>query len=133
VKKQKNPKNQTGLSILEIIISLFLIGVVLILYSGSLNSVMLTSNAGDQELALRIANNKIESLRAGGYAAVPTSGSFSDSLLSSLPSGQATLTTSDYNSKTKQVDVLVSWTERGTSKSHNVSLTTLITQTGGLQ
>lgn len=87
----------------------------------------------NQDAALTIARNEIEKVRAGGYEAVPESGPFSDALLSELPSGSAALTTSEYNEKTKQVTASVSWQERNMETQSSVSLSTLITQVGGLQ
>ena len=89
-------------------------------------------NTESQGVALSIVRNEIESVRAAGYGAVPSSGSFSDSLLNTLPGGTGTLTVSAYNAKTKQVTASVVWRDAGTTASSTVSLTTLITETGGL-
>jgi type II secretory pathway pseudopilin PulG len=85
----------------------------------------------DQDLALRIARNEVESLRAVGYDALPASGPFTDALLDSLPSGGASITITDYSAKTKQADVSVSWIPSD-GIPRQVSLTTLITQNSGL-
>ena len=85
-----------------------------------------------QSIALAIVESKIEALRAGGYDALPGSGSFTDMALSSLASSTASTTVATYDSRTKRVDVGVSWLETDSVR-HYVVLTTLITQIGGLK
>lgn len=121
-----------GFSFIEIIVSLFIMSVILILLQAVIQSGALARSAKGQGVALAIARNKLEVLRAGGYAALPPSGTFSDSLLSTLPQATTTLAVSTYNAQTKQVVVSVIWQDQGLTASSTVSLTTLITQTGGL-
>ena len=122
-----------GFTLIEVVLSIFIMGVMLILLQSVLRSSILVRTSKNEGIALSIARNKIESLRAGGYGSVPASGAFSDSLLSTLNSqATTTLTTSDYNAKTKQVVVSVIWLDPGHTASSTVSLSTLITQTGGL-
>jgi prepilin-type N-terminal cleavage/methylation domain-containing protein len=130
IKTKLNSKS--GFSLLEVLVTLFLIGLVLVLYQSSLGKVKLIQYAKNQEIALRIANNKIEVLRAGGYSALPSSGSFYDSQLNSLSNSSASMTISSFNQDTKQVVVTVQWQELVSSSPKNISLTTLITETGGL-
>jgi len=119
--------------LIEIIISLLIIGVVLVLYQSALNSVFLSRNTKDAEIGLRIANHKIEELRGAGYSNLPASGTFTDSQLSSMPNSSASMAISDLNAKTKQVSVTVAWREPNSNSDHTVSLTTLITEIGGLK
>ena len=122
-----------GFSLIEIIVSIFFVGVMLILLQSVILSGILVRTSKSEGIALTIARNKIESVRAGGYGAIPSSGSFSDALLSSLPpSSTATLTVSAYNAQTKEVVATVVWRETGSAASSTVSLDTLITQTGGI-
>lgn len=114
------------------IVTLFIIGLVFTLYQAALGKVRLIRYAKNQEIALRVANNKMEELRAAGYAALPSSGSFSDSQLDSLSNSAATMTITDYNSDIKQVLINIEWQEPTGSSLKNISLTTLITKTGGL-
>lgn len=95
------------------------------------NTMKTTRDSGYEAVAFRIAGSKLSELRAGGYAALPASGAFSDQQLSDIPQGQASTTVSDLNAKTKQVMTGVSW-QGADGKLHYVSMTTLITQTGGL-
>ena len=69
-------------------------------------------------------------LRENGYAALPVDGPFADPLLSTLPLGSASTSISVLNAKTKRVDVIVGW-KRG-AMPRSVTLTTLMTETGGL-
>lgn len=124
---------QRGFSLIEVVVSIFVVGVMLLLLQAVTRNNVLVRNVKNQGIALAIARNEIEALRTGGYASVPASGTFADSLMSSLPSGATTtLTTSDYNAKTKQVVATVTWKTLGYSASTTVSVTTLITQAGGL-
>ncbi len=131
--KSKANQNRTkkGFTIIEVVMSLFIISVMLLVYNAAVNTLTLSTHSKNQEIALKIANNKLETLRRTQFASLPASGSFSDSLLSSLQNGQADLQMHNYNSKTMQAVVIVSWTEHGSSATHNVQLDTLITQ-GGL-
>lgn len=124
--------SKSGFSLLEVIVTLFIIGLVLVLYQASLGKIKLIQYAKNQEIALRVANNKIEELRAGGYSALPASGSFSDSQLNSLSNSSANMTITDYNADTKRVLITIQWQESISSSLKNISLATLITKTGGL-
>lgn len=122
-----------GFSLIEVIVSIFIVGVILLMVQAVARSSVLVRTSKNQGIALAIARNELEGLRAGGYATLPSSGSFSDSLLSALPSAATTtLAVSAYNAKTAQVTVSVVWRDPGSAASSTVSLSTLITQTGGL-
>lgn len=122
-----------GFSLIEIVVSVFIVGVMLIMLQAVMHSGVLVRTSKSQGIALAIARNELESLRAGGYAALPPSGTFPDSLMNTLPPfATTTLTVSDYNAKTKQVSVSVVWRDAGSPASSTVSLSTLITQTGSL-
>lgn len=132
MKLKTKPNSKTGFSLLEVIVTIFIIGLVLVLYQAALGKVKLIQYAKNQEIAFRVANNKIEELRAGGYSALPASGSFSDSQLNSLLNSSANMTITDYNADTKQVIITIQWQDPSGSSLKNVSLATLITKTGGL-
>ncbi len=122
---------QRGFLLIESVAAIFIIGVTIAIYAAALRSFAVSRGAGNEETALRIAERKIESLRVLGYAALPSSGSFTDAQLSTLSSSATgTITISDLNAKTKQVAVAVSW--MGISATSTVSLTTLIVNAGGL-
>lgn len=120
-----------GFTLIEVLITIFVVGVLVALYGVGVMTTSLTREAAHQDLALHAASQQLESLRMGGYAALPASGSFSNSQVTQLPSGAGTTTVSVLNAKTKQVVVTVSWQE-GSRGSRSVSLSTYITETGGL-
>ncbi|OYV63687.1 MAG: hypothetical protein B7X03_00810 [Parcubacteria group bacterium 21-58-10] len=123
----------TGFTLIEVIVSIFILGILLMLLQSVIQSSVLVRTSKNESIALSIARNEIESVRAGGYTALPVSGPFSDSLLSTLPpAATATLTVSAYNAKTAHVTASVVWQDAGARASSTVSLSTLITQTGGL-
>lgn len=119
-----------GFLLVEIVVTIGLIGIVVIMHYVMVQSTVLAQNVKHKDLALKIASHKIEELRALGYDGVPVSGSFPDSLLASLPGGTGAMAITDYNAGVKQVAVTVSWTHSGAARS--VSLNTLLTNTGGL-
>ncbi|MCX6786961.1 MAG: prepilin-type N-terminal cleavage/methylation domain-containing protein [Candidatus Kaiserbacteria bacterium] len=122
-----------GFSFIEVIVALFIVSVMLLLLQAVVQSSVLVRTSKNQGIALAIARNELESLRAGGYAALPSSGSFPNELLGTLPpAATTTRTVSVYNAKTKQITVSVVWLDAGSLASSTVSLSTLITQTGGL-
>lgn len=128
--RNKNLENQRGYSIIELVIGLLIIGLSLSIYQVSLNTAQLNKQARYQDLALRIASSKMEELRAMPYASLPAGGSFSHSLMSGLPSGQGTLTITNFNTRTKQVTVAVTW--QSSTSTRNVTLDSLITEIGGM-
>jgi prepilin-type N-terminal cleavage/methylation domain-containing protein len=131
--KLKTKKNQnSGFSLVEVLVTLFIIALILVLYQQSMGKVRLIGYADDQETALRVANNKIEELRSGGYAALPSSGSFSDSQLNTIANSSAAMTITDFNADTKKVVITIEWRQSAGYPLRSVSLTTLITKTGGL-
>lgn len=121
-----------GFSLIEVLVSIFIIGVILIMVQAVARSGVLVRTTKSQAIALSIARTELENIRGGGYTTLPTSGSFTNDLLSSLPAATAALTVSAYNEKTAQVTATVTWQDPGTQASSTVSLSTLITQTGGL-
>lgn len=124
-------RSAKGFSLIEVLLSLFIIGILLILYQAANSTWILNQYVKDQDIALRIASTKLADLRYLGYDALPASGPFSDPLLNSLKQGQATVTVATYSSKIKQVLVTVAWKRLGGTATSTVSLTTLMRQ-GGL-
>lgn len=120
-----------GFSLIETMVAIFVIGSTVALYVTTLRTSAVTREASHGGVALRIAEHKLEELRAAGYDALPASGTFSDSQLSSLTNSTAALTVTTFNPKTKQVVVTVSWSEPA-GGDRSLSLATLITQVGGL-
>lgn len=122
-----------GFSLIEIIVAVGIIGLIIIATTSMLQRVSVNEREiSNQSLALRIARNEVELLRAAGYAALPASGSFTDSLLSSLPSGSGSIAVTVVNAKTKQLVVTVSWVGEG-AITRSTSLTTLIAENSQLK
>lgn len=123
-------KSGTGFSLIEATVAIAIIGTMIVATGALLERIPVSGReAKDQDLALRIARNELEALRAAGYAGLPESGAFTDPLLASLSAGAATRTVTDFSESTKRVDVLVAWEGTGVVP-RSVSLTTLITKSG---
>ena len=121
----------SGFTLIEVLIAVFIIGMLIALFGVGVMMMPLSREASHRDVALHGASVELETLRSTGYAQLPTSGSFSNTEVSSLPGGLGTTTIRAYNNTTKEVVVTVSWQEPGRGY-RAVSLTTLITETGGL-
>jgi prepilin-type N-terminal cleavage/methylation domain-containing protein len=123
-------RKQQGFTVIEIVVSLFIFGMMLLVYIASANTVTLNRSSKNKQVAYRVAASTIEELRATPYANLPASYTISDPLLATIPSGAGTVNISIYNAKTKQVVSTVTWQDPGSSVTRSFSLTTLITQGG---
>jgi prepilin-type N-terminal cleavage/methylation domain-containing protein len=121
-----------GFSLIEVVVAIAIVGVVSILPQAILGALPLARIAKHQDLALTIAEHKLEQVRALGYAVLPASGPFTNSLQSDFASSSATLAVNVYNAKTKWVNVTVFWNEPNIPTTFSVSLDTLIAEVGGL-
>ena len=110
---------------------MFLIGATLVIYHATSQTVLVNRWSRYKEIALRIADQKVQNLRTTAYGSLPTTGTFSDPLLSSIPGGVGTITMTALNSKTKDVKVTVTWDDPQGTGTRQVELETYITQ-GGL-
>jgi len=126
----KERLKMSGMTIIEVLVSLFMVGVALLLMHASVNSLLINRNAKHQELAARIAASQMEELRNTTYLSLPGSGSFTHPLLINLPQGEANMTLTNFNATTKEISVVVSWREPDSTTTRNVTLTSLITQNG---
>ncbi len=113
------------------LIAVFVMSVAAAFVTIVTGTIKVTRDSGFESVAFRVANAKLDELRAGGYAALPASGAFADPALADLPLGVASTSVTDWNAATKQVVAEVSW-QGADGLARNVSLTTLITQSGGL-
>lgn len=120
-----------GFTLVEMLVALFIISVTVVFVLIVVGTITVTRNAMYENVAFRIVDNKLDELRAGGYAVLPANGPFSNPELLNLPQGVASTSITDWNTKTKQVSAGVSWRDAD-DFTHFVSLTTLITETGGL-
>lgn len=115
----------------EMLVALFILSATTLFVTVVVATIGGTRDAAYESNAFRVASSKIEELRALGYASLPADGAFSDSQLSSLPNSSASTTITEWDAKTKKVVAGVSW--RGPdNRTRFVSMTTLITEVGGL-
>ena len=112
---------QSGISLMEVIISMVMIAVLFILYTSAMNTVAHTRKLRYENLAYHVANKKMEELRNTAVASLPSSGSISDSMLTSIPSGEGSFTVADYAgfSGLKEIVVTVTWND-GVSKQFQI-------------
>ena len=127
--KTKKSK-QRGFTLIEVIITIFMIGVTLVIYRVTSQTVIVNRGNRYKEVALRIADQNMQNLRTTAFGSLPSSGSFSDPLISTLPSGAGTVTVTSLNAKTKDVKVTVSWIGQASTTIQKVELETYITQGG---
>lgn len=120
-----------GFSLIEVVVSIFVIGVSVVLSANLLHAVPLSRQAKNQDIALKVAVNKLEEIRAAGYENLPASGPFSDPLLTALVSGAGIVEISTYNARTEEVEVTVEWNQAGATST--ITLSTLVTEVGGLK
>ncbi len=120
-----------GFTLIETLIALGIVIAMLYSLAALVRLSALQDTARFEELALTIASSNLEELRAGGYAALPTSGTLSDGRLASLPSGAGTITVEDGENDTKEITVEVSWITRG-GVTREIVLSTIIAENGGL-
>ncbi len=113
------------------LVALFVMSVAVAFVTVVIGTIKVTRDSAYENIAFRIADNKLDELRAGGYGALPVNGPFSVPELSNLPQGVASTSVTSWNAKTKQVVAGVSW-QGQSGLARFVSLTTLITESGGL-
>ena len=131
MKAQIKNRHQDGLTVIEVVITLFIIGVTLLLFAVAANSIVLNKSSKYKEIALRIADQKIQTVRNASFSSIPASGTFSDPQLSSLPNGQGNITVSDISATLKNVAVVVTWTNPKTQGTQQIQIQTYMSS-GGL-
>jgi prepilin-type N-terminal cleavage/methylation domain-containing protein len=122
-------RSERGFTLLEVVVTIFIVSLLVYACTSIASTLTLARSAEYQSIAARIAATKLDTLRTLGYAALPGSGAFSSNELSALPQSSGSITVSAINAKTKQVTATVSWNDKS---ARSVSVTTLITETGGL-
>lgn len=133
-------KSEDGFSIIEILLVVLVVGFIVILITNLPSSIKLIGDSHYSSVANSIASQEIESIRSQTYdnLANETATPFSDSRISSLPSGQGLVTISDCpvtlctnSEQAKEVSVTVSWIEKPIN-AKSVTLTTIVAE-GGLK
>lgn len=128
--------NQKGVSLIEALLVVVIIGSTVFLLANIPNALMLIGKAKHVSIAREIAAKQIEDKRDINYAnLVNDTSPISDSRLSLLPQGAGTVVIGDCPSSVcdnsenvKQITVLVSWVDN--NKQQNISLNTLIGEGG---
>ena len=124
---------QAGFTVVELVTTIVLMGVIIPAVSIALTNLTVVNRvARDQALANFIAQNKIESLRSSGYNSLAAgTTSFSASLpniMGSPKSASYTITNDSPTTGVKRVDVSISYTEYG--KTRSLSYRTYISELG---
>src|SRR5262249_16204067 len=121
---------QCGFTLIEILITIFILILMLVFYVSAFSTNQLSRLQEHRDIALRVVTQKMQTLRGGGFSNVDSSTTFTDTSLSRLTNASASTTVSYYNSSLKEVIVGISWLE-GSSTLY-VQETTLIGNSGGL-
>jgi len=113
-----NVRKSAGFTLVEILISLFLILTLLSILFTVSGSYVSSRKSGLEVIAAKIASKQVEVLRKTAFASLPSSGSFSDPDLSKLPQSSATQTIADYQSDStiKQITIQINWVFNGANK-----------------
>jgi prepilin-type N-terminal cleavage/methylation domain-containing protein len=127
--KRKLIKRKLGYTLIEVLVSLFVISMGAIMYTATLPMAAKGSRmVGNYQQASSLVQHKIDQLRAIGYGrldytnllaaldiidAAPTGSPYSfttvDSLSSIYPGATGTIAISDYSTSIKQVTVTLTW------------------------
>jgi len=121
---------QHGHTLVEVLIALFILVVMLLLYSAASNSVILNRDAKHKELALRILVSKMEDLRATDFDSLPVSGALTHPLLGQLPSSTLDLIMVDVDTSLKSATVVIGWQDAVNFNSRQLKLATYISNQG---
>lgn len=129
-------KKESGVSLIESLLVVVVIGSIVFLLANIPNALMLIGKSKHVSLAREIAVKQIEDKRNINYANLVNDNSpIADSRLSLLPSGAGTVVVEDCppaicasGENIKQVTVSLSWVDN--EKLQNISLNTLIGEGG---
>jgi hypothetical protein len=111
--KFKIQNSQTGISIIEVIVSMFMVAALLVVYASAVQVTTLTKKLRYENLAYHVANKQMETLRSTPFGSLPSSGVINDSLLTQIPSGAGSYTITDSGSFSglKDIVVTVTWND----------------------
>ena len=118
------------MSLIELLISIAMIGGLIVLYSSLFNVSVMTKRMRNENLAYHIASKKMEELRSTPFASLPTSGPFTDPQMNQLPAASASYIQDPYSTYSGMLEVVVtvSWND---GRARNVTLRTVM-GTGGI-
>jgi prepilin-type N-terminal cleavage/methylation domain-containing protein len=117
-------KKQSGMTLIEVVMSLAIIGGLLVLYSAAFNVSVYTKRMKHENIAYHVASKKMEELRSTPYDSLPASNTFTDTQLNQLPSSSANFTIGNYSTYTgmKEITVTVNWND---GRARNIVVRTL--------
>lgn len=131
-----NAKKQDGFSLIELVIAIFLIGLVVIVIGNIPNSIRLIGNSQSESRVREIAAKRVEDIRLAGYDGLANgTTAIIDSRLSQLQNVSGSTVISDCpfevcgsTSEIKQVRITISWTENSEPKTYQI--VTLVAKDG---
>lgn len=114
----KTKLNQLGMSLVEMIISMFLVLILFVFLVMEVSTLAVSKGQRYENVAYHVANKQMENLRSTSFASLPASGTIFDSLLDEIPSGNGSFTVIDHPGYAglKELVITVSW-NHGISKS----------------
>jgi len=124
--------NQAGMSLIEVIVSVFVMAAMVVLYIAALNVNAMTRRMRHENLAYHIASKKMEEIRNTPYGSLPASGSFIDPLMSELPHSAGTITVAVANPGVDIADVTVevTWNNNAPGGGRSYRLQTIVSPEG---
>ncbi|HMQ02112.1 MAG TPA: prepilin-type N-terminal cleavage/methylation domain-containing protein [Candidatus Doudnabacteria bacterium] len=128
---ENNLRNkQNGFSIIEVMVSLLIIGTTLLLYTVISNSITLNKYNRYKEVALRSAETQLQVLRTTSYNSLPASGTFTNSQIQSLPEGAGAMVIEEVSAGLSEATVTISWRSPASEAMQEISLSTFLSQHG---
>jgi len=115
-----NKNRQNGFTIVELIVTIVIAGIIIPAVALALNNLTaINHRARDLAIANTVAQNKVETLRSIGYNSIATGTvDFSSDLPSSMGAPKsASYTTSTPTTGEKQIDITISYTDYGVTRS----------------
>lgn len=125
-----NGQLKTGFTLIEILLSLFLIMALAAMLFSSSATLVQSRSTNLQSQATKIASKDIECLRNTAFNSLPGTCTFLQADLNKLPQANATRTISNYQSSTKikHVSEVVTWQENNNPR--QLKMDTLIYENG---
>ena len=115
------PSLENGFTLLEILITILILGIsVFAVFQAFSTGLLSSTDVENTDLALNLAQAKMEELRNTAFASLASSGSTADP---NFPNFNTTVSVTGTDPKT--VEVTVAWNVQGQASSTSVVLTTL--------
>ncbi|MEZ4180406.1 MAG: hypothetical protein R3B41_02765 [Candidatus Doudnabacteria bacterium] len=131
IKSSPSLGSQAGFSYIEILIALFVISISFTLFQVTSNATLHNRHNQYREIAIRAGETKISELRTTAYYSLPSSGTFTNSMIDTLPGGEGELTMSELDTGLTLAEVVVKWDSPGSPNKQSLDLSTYISS-GGL-